>query len=324
MANITIENVNLGSVIVEAGDFADELLTLAAAAVLPEGTILSRDTVTQKLVPYVVGGQALKRSADGPFNLDPGDTLVINTNGGGNETVTFDATQATITDTTTYPVADQDGKSFTVTITGGEYDGVVQTITFAGATTTAASVAAQFNDQVQGASVAVVGGQVEVETDGAGTDFDIAVAVGTSNLTWAASVAGTGDAGDINAVTATEVKTVVEADTTDLTVTVDGLAAVFTATTSIQFVSGNALTPLGLTAETVSSQGNGIPGFVMTYEVDAGVGDTPIRPMKTGRVRLQKLSTVAGDTITKVVEDLLRHVGLVCVSVVDYSILDNQ
>lgn len=97
-------------------------------------------------------------------------------------------TAATITDTTSYPVADQDGKTSVVTISGY----AAQTVTFAGATTTAAGVASQMNAQLKGCSVAVVGGQVKITTDAVGSTVTIAASAGTGALTWDTPVAGTG------------------------------------------------------------------------------------------------------------------------------------
>jgi len=56
MANLTITNVDLGSVILKDGEFRDDLLTFAGAATVVEGTILARDSVSLKLVPFVKGG----------------------------------------------------------------------------------------------------------------------------------------------------------------------------------------------------------------------------------------------------------------------------
>tara|TARA_R110000764_G_scaffold92882_1_gene176393 strand:+ start:1331 stop:1732 length:402 start_codon:yes stop_codon:yes gene_type:complete len=56
MANLTITNVDLGSVILKDGEFRDDLLTFAGAATVLEGTILARDSGTLKLVPFVKGG----------------------------------------------------------------------------------------------------------------------------------------------------------------------------------------------------------------------------------------------------------------------------
>ena len=58
MANIAIENIDLGSIILKDGQFRDDLLTFAGAGTVIEGTILARDSVSLKLVPYVKGGVA--------------------------------------------------------------------------------------------------------------------------------------------------------------------------------------------------------------------------------------------------------------------------
>lgn len=54
--NLTVTNVDVGSVIWETGEFRDSLLTVGGAVTVKEGTILARDSVSLKLVPYVKGG----------------------------------------------------------------------------------------------------------------------------------------------------------------------------------------------------------------------------------------------------------------------------
>ena len=56
MTNLTITNVDIGSVILQNGEFRDALLTFAGAATALAGTILARDSVSLKMVPYVIGG----------------------------------------------------------------------------------------------------------------------------------------------------------------------------------------------------------------------------------------------------------------------------
>lgn len=98
-------------------------------------------------------------------------------------------TPASITDTTTYPVADQDSLSVIVSIAG--YSD--QTVTFNGTTTTAAQVASQINAQIMGGTAFVNGGgQVQLITDAVGSTITIAVSVGTSGLTFDTPVDGTG------------------------------------------------------------------------------------------------------------------------------------
>lgn len=56
MSNITVTNVDIGNVILKDGEFRDDLLTFAGAGTVVEGTILARDSVSGKLVPFVKGG----------------------------------------------------------------------------------------------------------------------------------------------------------------------------------------------------------------------------------------------------------------------------
>jgi hypothetical protein len=56
MSNITITNVDLGSVIFKDAELRDESLTLAGAVTVKEGTLLARDSSTLKLVLFVKGG----------------------------------------------------------------------------------------------------------------------------------------------------------------------------------------------------------------------------------------------------------------------------
>lgn len=56
MSNITITNIDNGSVFIEQGQFEDGLLTFAGAATVVEGTILAVDSVSLKYVPFVKGG----------------------------------------------------------------------------------------------------------------------------------------------------------------------------------------------------------------------------------------------------------------------------
>ena len=56
MADPVITNIDLGNVIYSDAEFSDELLTLAGADAIAEGTILARDSVSGKLVLFVKGG----------------------------------------------------------------------------------------------------------------------------------------------------------------------------------------------------------------------------------------------------------------------------
>lgn len=58
MPDPTITNVNIGDSILSDAKFRDELLTFAGAGTIAAGTILARDSVSLKLVPFVKGGVA--------------------------------------------------------------------------------------------------------------------------------------------------------------------------------------------------------------------------------------------------------------------------
>lgn len=56
MGNLSITNCDQGGFQFYEGTFSDDLLTFAGAGTIKEGTILARDSVSKKLVPYVKGG----------------------------------------------------------------------------------------------------------------------------------------------------------------------------------------------------------------------------------------------------------------------------
>lgn len=56
MSNSVITNCDTGSFEVSGGIFEDDLLTFAGAGTVKAGTILARDSVSLKLVPFVKGG----------------------------------------------------------------------------------------------------------------------------------------------------------------------------------------------------------------------------------------------------------------------------
>lgn len=56
MANMTVTNVDRGGVIIDGRQYKDDTLTFAGAGTIEAGTILARDSVSGKLVPYVKGG----------------------------------------------------------------------------------------------------------------------------------------------------------------------------------------------------------------------------------------------------------------------------
>jgi hypothetical protein len=78
-----------------------------------------------------------------------------------------------------------------------------------------------------------------------------------------------------------------------------GLAAVFKATVELDFISGNALTPLGLSVETITANENGIPKAVLTYDLAGANGDNFIRAMLAGTVDDTRLVISDGSSMVR-------------------------
>lgn len=201
------------------------------------------------------------------FDLEPGDTLVASVEGDPDDTLTLTATAGSVLDTTSYPVADQDTLTLKVTIDGGSE----QTITFSGVTTTAAQIVDQINAQIYGARAVESGGQVLIESDKRGTNSSVAIGTGTSALTWAAPTAGGGNVGDINAVTASELETLLEGTWTGGS----GVAVTVVAgALKVETVAVGASVTLEIKAGTANS----VVGF--TAGIYNGVGSAAVDTLK--------------------------------------------
>lgn len=164
----------------------------------------------------------------GPWDLEPGDTLVLTIDGGSPATATFDAAAAS-RESGAETFALSNGQTLTVSIDGG----AVQTIAFltgefvAIGAATAEEVAAVINAKIVGAHATVTGGgtTVTITSDKRGTDSGVNVTGGTANGALGfttGNTAGTGDVADIDAVTFSEAKALIEADVAGCTVTSAG------------------------------------------------------------------------------------------------------
>lgn len=158
-----------------------------------------------------------------PFALVTGDTLSVDVDAGGAAVATFTGTAGTRTATGTETFALVDGQTLTVSIDGGS----VQTITFNTAefvaigAATALEVAAVINAEIAGASADVSGTSPRITSDTLGTGSGVNVTGGTANAVLSfttGNVPGTGNVVTLAAVTAAEVKTIVEAAVAGCTV----------------------------------------------------------------------------------------------------------
>lgn len=159
----------------------------------------------------------------GPYSLTPGDTLVVGRDALSTATATFTATRAAATAANAPPYVLTNGMNLTVKVDGGS----VQTVIFntgsfvsIGAAT-AAEVNAVINATLHGAYADLNGGAPRINSDTRGTASHIEVTGGTSNsaLGFPTSVQnGTGNVADISQVTVAEIKTIVEAAVSGVTV----------------------------------------------------------------------------------------------------------
>jgi len=168
--------------------------------------------VTAPSVGSVTGSVAM------PFALVNGDTLICNVDGVGNQTATISATAALRESTGVETFALVDLQDLTVKIDRGTVQTVVfNTAEFADiANATAEEVAAVIAAELIGCSVTVTGAgtKITITSDTKGTDSYVEVTGGTANGVLAFNVAevqGTGNVGDVSAVTIAELKTIGEA-----------------------------------------------------------------------------------------------------------------
>lgn len=177
----------------------------------------------------------------GPFVLAHGVTLVGQVDGAGSQTATISAV-ASSRESAAETWDFTGGKTLTVSINGG----ATQTITFVDgnfadpANATAEEVAAVINAGISGASASVTSGgtKVTITTDRKGTGASVNVIGGTANALLAfttGALAGTGNVANVEAVTVSEIKTIVEAAWTNgsgVTVSNDGGAVRITSNTT--------------------------------------------------------------------------------------------
>lgn len=204
-----------------------------------------------------------------PFDLEPGWTIVIDTDNNGAETVTFDAAAATVTcgNAETYNFTGG-GQTLTVEIDGG----ATQTVTFqvgdfvAPAAATAEEVVIAMNAALVGCNCTGTT-DVTITSDTKGTGSYVQVTGGTANAILNFSTAlnqGTGDVANIDAVTYAEAKTVIEADTTGLTVSQLGSGGLRLtsdttgAASEVDVQSGTGMAALGFGAGTATGSASSV------------------------------------------------------------------
>lgn len=159
----------------------------------------------------------------GPFALSNGDTLAVSRDATGTATATVAAVAAASLAVNAGPYALANNQTLTVALDGGG----VQTITFLTAAfvaigaATALEVAAVINAGLAGGKADVSANAVRIKSDRLGTGSSVNVTGGTGATPFAfpGIQSGTGNVSNANAVTVAEIKTLVEAAVSGVTVT---------------------------------------------------------------------------------------------------------
>jgi hypothetical protein len=221
--------------------------------------------------------------AAAPFVLEDGDTLPVNVNASGVQTATINAEPAILTSNATEPFTLANNQTLLITVAGVN-GGAAQTVTFltgefpVGDPITAAlavDVAAVINEKCSGIRAYDDAGAVVIESDRRGTSAAIDVTGGSAatELDFPGPAAtGSGNVANVEAVTAEELETIIEAAITtpamSVTILGDGRVRFASLTTggssSLQFSSSGIQEALGLPLPTTSGS-TGAP--VATIEV---------------------------------------------------------
>jgi len=212
------------------------------------------------------------------FEMEPGDTLVIDTDANGDETVTFDAGPAVVTGTGGAAAAMANEEMDVIV------DGDTQHVTFATEATQALAIATinaaltgAFAESVDANNIKITstrkGTGVNIQTDN--VDAGITTKLGIAD---AADEDGTGDVADIDNVTAAEAAALIEADTTDLTAVAnaDGSVTLQAATSINVKTTGTLQATFGFTTGLVGvtdSENPILVDYVSTSALASGESD---------------------------------------------------
>lgn len=154
-------------------------------------------------------------SAVFPFALAHGDTIVVEIDGGGDDTATFNAYARRLTGSGGTHASVTAGHSLVLVVAG-----VLRSVAFSGSEASAADFAAAINASIAGVMVDVSGGNLRITTDVKGSDAALSVHSTTSSDVLAslgftsgqASLSlGSSNVANIDAVTAEEFTAIVEA-----------------------------------------------------------------------------------------------------------------
>lgn len=164
-------------------------------------------------------------SATFPVRLAHGQTVIVDIDGSGDATATFNGFARRLTGSSGTHAAVTASNELVLTV-----GGINRTVAFAGTENTAALFAAKIAADIPGVQVDVSGGNVRVTTDKKGSgaslvvhassDSDVLASLGFTSGQVAGSL-GSSNVADIEAVTAAEFKTIVELAVADCTADAD-------------------------------------------------------------------------------------------------------
>lgn len=168
-------------------------------------------------------------SVVGPFALAAGDTFQVSRDATGTATATIAATAAALTAGSAGTYALSNNQTLLVAIDGA----AAQTVTFLTASfvaigaATALEVAAVINASIVGGKADVNTNAVRIKSDklGTGSSVNVTGGTGAAPFTFGGIQSGTGNVANVLAVTVAEIKTIVEAAVSGVTVTNVGGAA---------------------------------------------------------------------------------------------------
>jgi hypothetical protein len=220
---------------------------------------------------------AVTSAQQAPFDLDHAQTLVIHCDehGSGPDTATFNGVASSVTGgAVSLPVTIAHG--FTI-VTDTDPDD--QLVVYAAGHATVEAVAQDINSQIQGARAVVVGGStIDFESDTEGTDASIQlkdqVGTGLSDIGHSVgTTAGTGNVGNIDAVTFAESKTIIEAAVVN---PATGVTVTQETTDEITITSNTTGGSSSVQVEVASTA----VGFGFDNDLHSGSGTSPVDTLK--------------------------------------------
>lgn len=264
----------------------------AASVVCVKVNATTQSTLTASGVPG--SGYGISTASNvGPYDLEPAQTLLVKVNGAGATTVTFNAAAATKAGAgATY--SSPDTKTLLISVNGG----AAQTFTGSAGCTAAAATAALINAQISGIRAVVNGTEVDLISDkrGYGATIEVTGGTGVAAFGQAAVLArGTGTAVgasyllDIDAVTAAEACTILQAALAGTTVSGDPVAirSNLVTTGAIEVTGGTARTTFGF--DTNSHTGTAATSMMVFTSKEYG--------LHTANIGVQITNSAPGNTI---------------------------